>query len=161
MAICGSWIVIGRVWSRRPPGERAGSKERRCGLLASCREIVRAPSIGSPRFLGCFEACLLAYDRAGPAGALPIVLLHAGIADRRMWDPLWDGLTAERDAIRLDLRGFGESVAKPAGALDPVADVLATLADVPQRSISSAPPTARAWPSSSRWRRPSASRRCC
>ena len=74
----------------------------------------------------------LAYDRAGPAGALPLVLLHAGIADRRMWDPLWDELTAERDAIRVDLRGFGESVAKPAGKLDPVADVLATLADVPR-----------------------------
>ena len=74
----------------------------------------------------------LAYDRAGPAGALPLVLLHAGIADRRMWDPLWDELTTERDAIRVDLRGFGESVSKPAGPLDPVADVLATLADVPR-----------------------------
>jgi pimeloyl-ACP methyl ester carboxylesterase len=67
---------------------------------------------------------MLAYDREGPRGRLPLVLLHAGIADRRMWDPLWPGLTAERDAIRLDLRGFGDSVQRPSGALDPVADVL-------------------------------------
>ena len=31
----------------------------------------------------------IAYDRAGPRGDLPVVLLHVGVADRRMWDPLW------------------------------------------------------------------------
>ena len=69
----------------------------------------------------------IAYDRAGPRGDLPIVLLHAGIADRRMWDPLWPVLTAERDVVRLDLRGFGESDQRPPGALSPVDDVLDTL----------------------------------
>ena len=58
----------------------------------------------------------IAYDRAGPRGDLPVVLIHAGVADRRMWDQLWPALTAERDVIRLDLRGFGESAtsARPA-----------------------------------------------
>ena len=70
----------------------------------------------------------LAYDRAGPRGSVPVVLLHAGIADRRMWDPQWPELTAERDAVRLDLRGFGESVDRPDGPMSPVDDVLATLA---------------------------------
>ena len=70
----------------------------------------------------------IAYDRGGPVGATPVVLLHAGVADRRMWDPQWAGLTAVRDAVRLDLRGFGASgLPPPAGALDPVADVLDTL----------------------------------
>lgn len=69
----------------------------------------------------------LAYDRAGPRGALPVVLLHAGIADRRMWNPQWSALTAERDVVRLDLRGFGDSTKRPSGALSPVDDVLATL----------------------------------
>ena len=64
---------------------------------------------------------MLAYDRAGPRERLPVVLLHAGIADRRMWDPLWPGLTAERDAIRLDLRGFGESAPAPAARWTPSA----------------------------------------
>ena len=69
----------------------------------------------------------IAHDRGGPSGATPVVLLHAGVADRRMWDPQWTGLTASRDAVRLDLRGFGESDKPPAGPLDPVADVLDTL----------------------------------
>jgi len=69
----------------------------------------------------------LAFDRAGPSGDLPVVLVHAGIADRRMWDPQWAGLTASRDAVRVDLRGFGESTTRPDGAMSHVDDVLATL----------------------------------
>ena len=72
----------------------------------------------------------IAYDRAGPRGELPVVLIHAGVADRRMWDPLWSALTAERDAVRLDLRGFGESVMRPRGVHSPVVDVLDTLTEV-------------------------------
>lgn len=72
----------------------------------------------------------IAYDRAGPSGADPVVLVHAGIADRRMWDPVWPALTARHDAVRLDLRGYGDSTARPADALDPVADVLDTLAEL-------------------------------
>ena len=71
----------------------------------------------------------IAYDRAGPRGELPVVLVHAGVADRRMWDPIWSPLTRERDAIRLDLRGFGDSVARPAGPVSPADDVLGVLAD--------------------------------
>lgn len=69
----------------------------------------------------------IAYDRAGPRGGLPVLLLHAGIADRRMWDPLWPTLNKTRDVVRLDLRGFGESDARPRGTLRPVEDVLETL----------------------------------
>ena len=72
----------------------------------------------------------IAYDRAGPRGKPPVVLIHAGVADRRMWDPIWPGLTADHDAVRLDLRGFGESVELPNGALSPVDDVLNTLAEL-------------------------------
>jgi len=72
----------------------------------------------------------IAYDRAGPRGELPVVFIHAGVADRRMWDPLWTALTAERDAVRLDLRGFGESAMRPRGVFSPVRDVLHTLAEV-------------------------------
>ena len=72
----------------------------------------------------------IAYDRAGPAGQLPVVLLHAGIVDRRMWDPQWPGLTAGYDVVRLDLRGYGGSTARPAGALSPVDDVLDSLSEL-------------------------------
>ena len=70
----------------------------------------------------------IAYERAGPRAEAPIVLIHAGVADRRMWDPQWSALTAVRDTVRLDLRGFGESTAPPHGALSEVDDVLNTLA---------------------------------
>jgi 3-oxoadipate enol-lactonase len=72
----------------------------------------------------------LQLDRTGPTGDLPVVLLHAGVADRRMWDPLWPDLTAHRDVVRVDLRGFGETAARPDGPLAPWRDVLATLDDL-------------------------------
>jgi pimeloyl-ACP methyl ester carboxylesterase len=49
----------------------------------------------------------LAYDEAG-AGH-PLALVHAGIVDRRMWDPVWDALAAHFRTIRHDMRGFGET----------------------------------------------------
>jgi 3-oxoadipate enol-lactonase len=69
----------------------------------------------------------LAVDRAGPTGDLPVLLLHAGVADRRMWDPLWPDLTSHRDAVRLDLRGFGASATRPDDGWSHVTDVAATL----------------------------------
>ena len=80
--------------------------------------------------ISAYTAAGIAYDRAGPGGDLPVVLIHAGVADRRMWDPLWVALTAERDVVRLDLRGFGESVVRPHGVLCPIDDVLETLAKI-------------------------------
>lgn len=79
-------------------------------------------------------AAPLTHDRAGPVGGTPVVLVHAGIADRRMWDPQWAPLTASHDTVRIDLRGFGESTTAPSGPLSHVADVAATLAalDVPR-----------------------------
>ena len=41
----------------------------------------------------------IAVDRSGPRTGTPVVLLHAGVADRRMWEPQWDALTAQRDAL--------------------------------------------------------------
>jgi len=70
----------------------------------------------------------IAYDHAAAGvGDLPIVLIHAGIADRRMWNPQWDLLSHSGDVVRLDLRGFGESTAPPEGELSHVDDVLSTL----------------------------------
>lgn len=44
----------------------------------------------------------------------PVVLVHAGVADHRMWDALVPALAARHTVIRYDLRGFGES-APPTG----------------------------------------------
>jgi 3-oxoadipate enol-lactonase len=72
----------------------------------------------------------IAYDREGLRGEPPIVLIHAGVADRGMWDPVWPQLTSERDVVRLDLRGFGASVARPAGPAWHPGDVLGVLSEL-------------------------------
>jgi 3-oxoadipate enol-lactonase len=43
----------------------------------------------------------------------PVVFVHAGICDSRMWDPQWAPFTAAYQAVRLDLRGFGRSPLPP------------------------------------------------
>lgn len=40
-----------------------------------------------------------------------LLLLHEGVADARMWDPVWPVLTASCRAIRYDVRGYGRSPA--------------------------------------------------
>jgi 3-oxoadipate enol-lactonase len=55
----------------------------------------------------------LAYDVAGSGP--PLVLLHAGIVDRRMWDGVVPLLTDLATVIRYDARGFGESSPAPSG----------------------------------------------
>lgn len=49
----------------------------------------------------------LSYETAGDGPA--VLLLHAGISDRRMWDPQWEALSRRFQAIRYDARGFGAS----------------------------------------------------
>jgi 3-oxoadipate enol-lactonase len=72
----------------------------------------------------------IAYDREGPRGDPPIVLIHAGVADRRMWEPVWPMLSEEQDVVRVDLRGFGDSAARPVGPVSHADDVLDALAEI-------------------------------
>jgi len=57
----------------------------------------------------------------------PVVLLHAGVADARMWEPLLAHLEPRFRTIRLDLRGFGESRLVDAAPYRPAEDVTAVL----------------------------------
>ncbi|MFJ4843942.1 alpha/beta fold hydrolase [Streptomyces sp. NPDC088733] len=56
----------------------------------------------------------------------PVVLVHAGIADHRMWDAVAPGLAERHTVIRYDLRGFGES-APPTGPFSETDDLLGLL----------------------------------
>ena len=47
------------------------------------------------------------YKRSG--AGFPLLLIHAGIADSRMWEPQANAFESEFDVIRPDLRGFGDS----------------------------------------------------
>ena len=69
----------------------------------------------------------IAYDCLSPHGGVPVVFLHAGVADRRMWDPQWEALAATWDVARLDLRGFGASDSPPIGLVSEVEDVMTTM----------------------------------
>ncbi|MBY8873026.1 alpha/beta hydrolase [Micromonospora sp. PLK6-60] len=53
----------------------------------------------------------LAYDEAG--SGTPVVLVHAGIADRRMWRGQVAALAERHRVIVPDLRGYGESELPP------------------------------------------------
>ncbi len=53
----------------------------------------------------------LYYEVAGEGP--PLVLVHAGIADSRMWDEQFDAFAGRHRVIRYDLRGFGRSTMVP------------------------------------------------
>jgi len=43
----------------------------------------------------------------------PVLLVHAGICDARMWDPQWETFPAAHRTIRCDLRGYGRTPLPP------------------------------------------------
>lgn len=72
---------------------------------------------------------LLHHESAGSGPT--VVLLHAGVADLRMWDAQV-GLLLDRGfrTVRCDLRGFGETGLEPGSSYSDAEDVLALLADL-------------------------------
>jgi len=76
------------------------------------RHDVRLPSV------------LLAHDVAGTGE--PVLLLHAGVADRRVWQAQWEPLAERFRVIRCDLRGFGETPIPP-GSYSNTDDIIALL----------------------------------
>ena len=66
---------------------------------------------------------------AGPA-TRPVVLVHAGICDRRMWDPQIAALGAGRRVVRLDLRGYGASDRKATAELSHHRELAALLEEL-------------------------------
>src|SRR5207237_9638792 len=66
------------------------------------------------------------YERAGEG--LPVIFLHAGVADSRMWEPQLEAFAKHFDVITPDMRGFGKSELPPV-RWSPVKDI-ASLMDV-------------------------------
>jgi len=64
------------------------------------------------------------YERAG--AGLPVIFLHAGLADSRMWGAQADEFAREFDVIRPDTRGFGRSEMPP-GRWSAESDLLALI----------------------------------
>src|SRR5690606_31246270 len=53
------------------------------------------------------EGGRLYYEAAGQGQ--PLVMIHAGIADSRMWTPQWDTFAQRCRVIRYDTRGYGKT----------------------------------------------------
>ena len=61
------------------------------------------------------------YERTG--AGIPLLLLHAGVADHRMWEPQVRVMARQFDCITPDMRGFGQSELPPT-KWSPVGDLL-------------------------------------
>lgn len=68
----------------------------------------------------------LAVDAQGD-GPPPVLLLHAGVTDRRSWSPLVEELGDGMRTVRYDARGYGDTVAEPEPGWSPTADAVAVL----------------------------------
>lgn len=68
---------------------------------------------------------ILTHDDAGTGPA--VLLVHAGVADRRMWEPIVPALSHAFRVVRADLRGFGDTPLPGGRYAD--ADDLAALLD--------------------------------
>lgn len=70
------------------------------------------------------DGARIAYDIAGSGP--PLILLHAGLGDRQMWDAQIPAFAEHFTVIRYDARGFGET-RKPPQSYSAHGDVLALL----------------------------------
>lgn len=64
-------------------------------------------------------------DDSGGDGS-PLVLLHPGVGDSRIWEPVLPALTASYRVIRYDARGYGRSPA-PTVKFSLLADLILVL----------------------------------
>ncbi|MEU1643174.1 alpha/beta hydrolase [Micromonospora zamorensis] len=72
------------------------------------------------QFIDVGEGSVWAQDTGG--GLPPVVLLHPGVGDSRIWDPVWERLAGQHRLIRYDVRGFARS-APPAGRFSRLDDL--------------------------------------
>jgi pimeloyl-ACP methyl ester carboxylesterase len=71
----------------------------------------------------------VAYDVTGGDGGADVLLIHAGVNDRRSWRQVIDRLAPRHRCIAPDARGYGETEYEPEDGWSPVADTLAVLDD--------------------------------
>ena len=96
-------------------------------LVAACdspREAVSGPAANVQSGSVAVDGGSLYYETLG-RGA-PVILIHGGFGDRRMWDAQFEPLSQAFRVIRYDHRGFGKSSA-PEQPYSPVADLVALM----------------------------------
>jgi pimeloyl-ACP methyl ester carboxylesterase len=75
---------------------------------------------------------ILSHDSTGSGPA--VLLLHAGVADSRMWDPQRASIARHHRVIRCDLRGYGDTPLTNA-RYDNASDVKALLSSLGERPV--------------------------
>lgn len=69
----------------------------------------------------------LAYDSTGGEGGADVLLIHAGVNDRRGWHHVIERLTPRHRCVAYDRRGYGETTYERDDGWSPVADAVAVL----------------------------------
>ena len=69
----------------------------------------------------------LAYDSTGPAGGPGVLLIHAGVNDRRSWHHVVARLSPSHRCVAFDMRGYGETTYERDDGWTAVADAVAVL----------------------------------
>lgn len=70
---------------------------------------------------------LLAYETTGVEGGADVLLIHAGVNDRRSWRHVIERLAERHRCVAFDARGYGETTYKPEDGWSPVGDAVAVL----------------------------------
>jgi pimeloyl-ACP methyl ester carboxylesterase len=69
----------------------------------------------------------LAYETTGAKGGVDVVLIHAGVNDRRSWRHVIERLSPRHRCVAFDTRAFGETTYEHEDGWSPVIDALAVL----------------------------------
>src|ERR1700754_4285319 len=69
----------------------------------------------------------LAYDITGREGGAGLLLIHAGVNDRRSWRHVVERLAPRHRCLAYDMRGYGETTYEREDGWSPVADALAVV----------------------------------
>jgi pimeloyl-ACP methyl ester carboxylesterase len=69
----------------------------------------------------------LAYELTGVAGGADVLLIHAGVNDRRSWRHVVERLAPRHRCVAFDTRGYGETTYEREDGWSPVADAVAIL----------------------------------
>ena len=69
----------------------------------------------------------LAYETTGVEGGADVLLIHAGVNDRRSWHHVSSGSVPRHRCVAFDMRGFGETTYEREDGWSPVADAVAVL----------------------------------
>lgn len=69
----------------------------------------------------------LYYESEGVAGGADVLLIHAGVTDRRSWRHVIDRLSARHRCVAFDMRGYGDTTYEPEAGWSCIADAVSVL----------------------------------